>query len=114
MDVQDYIKVYEDIVDNSLSNDLMKFNHDFKPSSFSSHEKIHEDSKNLKDIGKATWYIGNSWTQNHHVLYTANCWDYEIETNCTIDDYISSYDFNDEVLKICNEVWEVWEKINGQ
>ena len=76
--------------------------------------EIHKDSKNLNDIGKATWYIGDSWTQNHHVLYTANCWDYEIETNCTIDDYISRYDFNDEVLKICNEVWEVWEKINGQ
>ena len=46
MNVQDYIKVYEDIVDNSLCNDLMNFKHDFKPSSFSSHEKIHEDSKN--------------------------------------------------------------------
>ena len=41
MDVQDYIKVYEDIVDNSLCTDLMNFKHDFKPSSFSSHEKIH-------------------------------------------------------------------------
>ena len=46
MNVQDYIKVYEDIVDNILCNDLMKFKHDFKPSSFSSHEKVHEDSAN--------------------------------------------------------------------
>ena len=46
MNVQDYIKVYEDIVDNSLCNDLMNFKHDFKPSSFSSHTEINENSKN--------------------------------------------------------------------
>ena len=46
MNVQDYIKVYEDIVDKSLCNDLMNFKHDFKPSTFAGHDKVHEDSKN--------------------------------------------------------------------
>ena len=59
MDVKDYIKVYEDIVDNSLCNDLMNFKHDFKPSSFSSHEKIHEDSKN-RVVMDDVWIKKNS------------------------------------------------------
>ena len=45
MDVQDYIKIYEDIVDNNLCDAIMVADLDWKQSSFSSHEKIYKNSK---------------------------------------------------------------------
>tara|TARA_Y100000992_G_scaffold223066_1_gene155077 strand:- start:78 stop:620 length:543 start_codon:yes stop_codon:yes gene_type:complete len=63
MNVQDYIKVYEDIVDRSLCNDLMNFKHDFKPSSFSSHTEVHENSKNRV-------VMDDVWIKKDSVFYT--------------------------------------------
>ena len=37
MNVQDYIKVYEDIVDENLCNALMSADFDYKPSTFANH-----------------------------------------------------------------------------
>ena len=45
MDVEDYIKVYENTVDKNLCDALMVADLDWKSSSFSSHEKVHEDSE---------------------------------------------------------------------
>ena len=46
MNVQDYIKIYENIVNNNLCDALMLAQHDFKSSSFSSHHGEAENSKN--------------------------------------------------------------------
>jgi hypothetical protein len=46
MNVQDYIKVYENIVSENLCNALMKAKFDYKSSSFSSHTETYEDSTN--------------------------------------------------------------------
>ena len=76
--------------------------------------EVHEDSKTL-DVGKATWYIGNSWTQNHHVLYTANCQDYETVDDVTIDDMMDNYEFEyelqNDVDKICYQVEQKWVEL---
>ena len=73
--------------------------------------EVHEDSKTL-DVGKATWYIGNSWTQNHHVLYTANCQDFQnITDGCAIEDMLNDYESKDEMIQICNEVYQKWEEL---
>jgi hypothetical protein len=92
-------KCVEDMLKGCYENDEGSFN-----------VEIEFGSKNIADIGKAWWHIGNSWTQNHHVLYNANCQDYEIETDCTIDDMLDSYDFKDEVGEICGEIEEEWMK----
>ena len=46
MNVQDYIKVYENVVSNNLCNAIMKSKFDYKSSSFSSHTETYEDSTN--------------------------------------------------------------------
>ena len=67
MNVQDYIKVYEDIVDKSLCNDLMNFKHDFKPSTFAGHDKVHEDSKNRV-------VMDDVWIKKDSIFYNSlNC-----------------------------------------
>ena len=45
MNVQDYIKVYENVVSDKLCDDLMATKFDYKSSSFSSHKEVHKDSK---------------------------------------------------------------------
>ena len=45
MNVQDYIKVYEETVDDELCNSLMSAKLDYKPSSFSNHEGITKNSE---------------------------------------------------------------------
>ena len=45
MDVGEYIKVYEDTVENNLCDSLMIAKLNWKPSLFSSHESVHEDSE---------------------------------------------------------------------
>ena len=45
MNVQDYIKVYEETVDDELCNSLMSAKLDYKPSSFSNHEGIAKNSE---------------------------------------------------------------------
>ena len=45
MDVQDYIKVYEETVDDELCNSLMSAKLDYKPSSFSNHTEIVKNSE---------------------------------------------------------------------
>lgn len=44
MNVQDYIKVYEDIVSENLCNALMEAKFDYSASSFSSHTETYENS----------------------------------------------------------------------
>ena len=45
MNVQDYIKVYENVVSDKLCNELMVAKFDYKSSSFSSHTEVHENSE---------------------------------------------------------------------
>ena len=45
MNVQDYIKVYENVVSDKLCDDLMATKFDYKSSSFSSHKEVNKDSK---------------------------------------------------------------------
>ena len=45
MNVQDYIKVYENVVSDKLCDDLVAAKFDYKSSSFSSHKEVHKNSK---------------------------------------------------------------------
>ena len=45
MNVQDYIKVYEETVDDELCNSLMSAKLDYQPSSFANHEGITKNSE---------------------------------------------------------------------
>jgi predicted 2-oxoglutarate/Fe(II)-dependent dioxygenase YbiX len=45
MNVQDYIKVYEGMVEDELCNSLMSAKLDYEPSSFANHEGITENSE---------------------------------------------------------------------
>ena len=56
MNVQDYIKVYENIVSDELCDQLMDAKFDYKSSSFSSHKEVHKNSKDRRKYYKRSPY----------------------------------------------------------
>ena len=73
--------------------------------------EIHEDAKDLDELGKAWYSIGSQSTENHVMLYTIDCNDFDVPNN-EIDGVLDSIEFSDEVDKICEEIEQKWEELN--
>mgnify|MGYP001462215220 CR=1 FL=1 len=72
--------------------------------------EIHKDAKDLDELGKAWYSIGNQSTENHVMLYAINCNDFDVPNN-EIDGVLDSSEFSDEVNKICEEIEQKWEEL---
>ena len=73
MNVQDYIKVYEETVDDELCNSLMSAKLDYKPSLFSDHKGITKNSEERVVMDDAWIHKDNKFYEPLKVclLYTS-------------------------------------------
>ena len=79
MNVQDYIKVYEETVDDELCNLIMSAKLDYKPSSFSNHKGITKNSEERVVMDDAWIHKDNKFYEPLKVCFVKAVRQYEFD-----------------------------------
>ena len=94
MNIQDYIKVYEETVDDELCDSLMAAELDYKPSSFSNHKGITKNSEERVVMDDAWIHKDNKFYEPLKVCFVKAVRQYEFDFPSFSCEYTTDFRIN--------------------